>query len=188
MRTEQCLRKVNNKYIDSNEINILRPSNSNSWAVFLYYLSNELYQAGQEKTAEYVYYLNKIMHATDWFYAIDLPAYFWVEHPLGSVLGRASYEDYLVIYQGCTVGGNEKGSKVYYPKLGHHLMMYANSTILGDSKVGNWVVLSAGTYVKDETIPDNCIVFGSSPNIVIKEKKHSEMEDIFSAVWKGETK
>ncbi len=184
VRIEQDLHKVNNKYIYASKFKI-QPSHSVSWAVFLYFLSHELYAAGEEETAGYVYYLNKVMHANDWFYAAELPTHFWAEHPVGSVLGRAGYGDYFMINQGCTVGGNQKGSKLYYPQLGHHFMMYANSTILGDSKTGNWVVLSAGAYVKDAVIPENCIVFGQSPNLVIKQKTQAEMEEIFSSVWRG---
>lgn len=182
-RLQQDFLSVNNKYINSDDDQLLRPTHSVSWSIFLYFLSHELYKCKKE-SAEYVYYLNKIMHSNDWFYAADIPTHFWAEHPLGSVLGRAQYGDFLMIYQGCTIGGNQKGSELYYPKLGHHFMMFANSTILGDSKVGNWVILSAGTYIKDEVIPDNCIVFGKSPHIVIKKRTHLEMNEIFSSVWK----
>ncbi len=54
------------------------------------------------------------MHSVDWFYAVDLPVHFLCEHPLGSVLGKASYGDYFLIYQGTTVGGSIKGDIIYY--------------------------------------------------------------------------
>lgn len=183
LRTEQDLQKVNDKYICSCK-HTIQPSHSISWSIFLYFLSYELYVKGDEEAAEYVYYLNKVMHANDWFYAVELPTHLWAEHPVGSVLGRASYGDYFMIYQGCTVGGNQKGQKTFYPQLGHHFMMYANSTILGESKTGNNVVLSVGAYVKDEIVPDNSIVYGQSPNLVIKQKTQAEMEEIFSTIWK----
>jgi serine O-acetyltransferase len=43
--------------------------------------------------------------------------------------------------------------------------------ILGNSKIGNNVILGAGACVKDQDIPDNSMVFGSSPNLIIKKKK-----------------
>lgn len=88
------------------------------YALFLYYYAHQLYLDGDEASAETVYYLNKIMHANDWFYAIDLPVHFGAEHPLDSVLGRAKYGDYLFIYQGVTVGGNRKNGEIIYPQLG----------------------------------------------------------------------
>ena len=57
--------------------------------------------------SDLIYYLNKILHSIDCYFEIKLPTKFGVEHPLGSVLGRASYSEGLFIYQGCTIGGNK---------------------------------------------------------------------------------
>jgi serine O-acetyltransferase len=51
--------------------------------------------------------------------------------------------------------------------IGENVIMYAHSSILGDSKIGNNVILGAGCIVKDASIPDNCMVFGQSPKLVI---------------------
>lgn len=133
---------------------------------------------------EYVYYLNKIMHSIDWFYAVSLPEHFGAEHPLGSVLGRANYGDYFFIYQGCTVGGNRKGGTLYYPDMGHHCVMFANSSIIGKCNIENNVILSSYCHVKDEDVPDNCIVFGESPHLIIKERTEEEIHRMISNIWR----
>lgn len=135
------------------------------------------------KEADMVYYLNKIMHSNDWFYEISLPEHFLCEHPLGSVLGRASYGDYFVVYQGTTVGGNRCGRKLFYPILGHNIVLYANATVLGHTNIGNNVIISADSYIIDEKIPDNCIVFGKSPNLIIKEKTEGEIKEYTAHIW-----
>jgi len=61
--------------------------------------------------------------------------------------------------------------------------MLSNSKVLGNSHIGNYVILSADSYVKDTDIPDGSIVFGQSPQLVIKpamEKIKQHME----ATWK----
>ena len=58
-----------------------------------------------------------------------------------------------------------------YPTLGINFRMCANSTILGNCHVGDNVTLGAGALVKDQDIPSNSLVFGQSPNLVIKQKK-----------------
>lgn len=156
-----------------------------SYTIFLYLLSNQLYKDGFEKDASYIYYLNKIMHSVDWFYAIELPDYFFAEHPLSSVLGRAQYGNYFFFYQGVTVGGNRKEGKLCYPKLGENVVMYSDSKVLGDTKIGDNVVIAANAYVKNVVIPDNSIVFGSSPNLIIKTKTELEMKEMLKAFWKG---
>ncbi len=153
---------------------------SGQYSIYLYYLANTIYKkSGDTDFASKIYYLNKILHSVDWFYAIELPSYWGVEHPVGSVLGRAKYQDGLFIYQNCTVGGNKKK----YPILGRNIIMYSNSTILGNCNVGDNVIISTGTTIKDEDIPKNSIVFGASPNLVIKEKSEENMYELIDEVW-----
>ena len=134
-------------------------------------------------TADQVYYLNKILHANDWFYAVNLPTHFLFEHPLGSVLGRAVYGDYFFVYQGTTVGGNRNNGKIFYPTIGTNVILFANATVLGDTHIGNNVVISANTYLINENIPDNCIVFGKSPRIIIKPKSEKEIKNYTKNIW-----
>ncbi len=56
-------------------------------------------------------------------------------------------------------------------RFGDRVILYSGVTVIGKSKIGDNVVLSANTYVKDENIPSNTIVFGASPNLVFKENK-----------------
>lgn len=140
------------------------------YMIFLYYLSNELYRSGRcLELCDKVYYLNKIMHSVDLFYAIQLPDIFGAEHPLSSVMGRASYSDGFFFYQGCTVGGTyDREGNLHYPVIGRNCRMYSNSSILGNCKIGDNVSIGAGAIVKNQNIPDNSIVFGQSPNLIIK--------------------
>lgn len=141
------------------------------WMTFLYYLSHELYLKGS-KLCDQVYYLNKIMHSVDLFYAIELPCIWSAEHPLGTVMGRAKYSDGFFFYQGCTVGGTkDKEGNIYYPELEENVRMYANSSILGRCHIGKNVQIGAGALVKNQDVPDNCTVFGQSPNLIIKHNK-----------------
>lgn len=159
------------------------PYHSVQWSVFLYYLSNTLAGMSKPDIAAKVYYLNKIMHGVDWFYEIELPDHFWAEHPMGGVLGRASYGDFFFVYQGTTVGGNRTGGIQHYPVLGDRVLMYANSTVLGDTHIADNVIISANTYIKDAHIPECSIVFGQSPNLVIKRKTRQEIEKAMSHIW-----
>lgn len=178
---EKCFRASNNSYYNDKKGRIyFSPYHSGQYSIFLYYLSNTIHQMGNnKKLASVVYYLNKILHSVDWYYEISLPEYWGVEHPIGSVLGRAKYGNGLFLYQGCTVGGN-KGK---YPVMGENIILYANSTVLGNTKIGSNVLVSTGTIIKDDIIPDNCIVFGQSPNLVIKEKDKEYLNNMISHFW-----
>ena len=172
----------NKRYWDGEEV-VFSPYVSTQWTNFLYRLSHVLYKKKDLKSADQVYYLNKIMHANDWYNAIELPEHFHCEHPLGSVLGRADYGDYLFVYQGTTVGGNRSHGSLIYPVIGSNVILFANATVLGDCHIGNNVVVSAGAYLINEKIPDNSIVFGQSPNIVIKKKSEEEIKTYTQHIW-----
>lgn len=129
-----------NKYFsrifDGERVVRFNPYHSIQWMTFLYYLSHDLYKNGSS-LCDKVYYLNKIMHSVDLFYAIELPEIWSAEHPLGSVMGRARYSDGFFFYQGCTVGGTrDKEGNLYYPELEENVRMYANSSILGRCHIG----------------------------------------------------
>lgn len=50
--------------------------------------------------------------------------------------------------------------------------MCAGSSIIGDSVIGDNVLIGANATIKDEVVPSNVVVFGESPNLVIKRKKN----------------
>lgn len=169
------------RYRDGNMV--FDPMYTGTWAIFLYKLSRLLFLEGNNKEAECIYYLNKVLHSVDWFYQTELPLHFMAEHLLGSVLGRAQYSDYLFVYQGTTIGGNKKGDVLYYPKVGENVVLYANATVLGNTSIGNNVIISANTYIINENIPNNCIVFGHSPNIIIKEQSEMKIKELTEHIW-----
>lgn len=139
---------------------------------------------GGIREADCIYYLNKIMNSCDWFYAIELPEIFYAEHPVGSVLGRARYGDRFFIYQGCTVGGNvNKDGILSYPIIGKNVWLYAGSSILGKCRIGDNVIISAGTRIINREIPSCSIVFGNSPNLIVKEVCIEEMKMRQSNIW-----
>lgn len=181
---EEDFKAINSPRFHVDGVVKFNPLMSVHWMIFLYRLSNILHKNGGGTAADQVYYLNKIMHSIDWFYAIDLPVHFLCEHPLGSVLGKASYGDYLLIYQGTTVGGSIKNSILYYPVFDGNTVMFANSSVLGNSHVGSNVIISAGAKVVNQDIPSNAIVFGESPNLIIKSKDEEEMKIKIEEYWK----
>ena len=164
-RTLRSLRGGASKYFSGD----LNPFNTVQYCMFLYFFSNELSDSNLQ-LADKVYYLNKMLNAVDLYHEIKLPDVWGCEHPLGAVMGKAKYGERFFFYQGCTVGGNRKNGELFYPEIGEDVMMYSNSKILGNSVIGNRVILSANTYIINSIIPDDVIVFGSSPDLVIKER------------------
>lgn len=167
-RCEFNFSKNNNKYYSKLGEAYFNPYHSGQYTLFLYYFSNTIFNKKKDflKLADKIYYLNRIMNACDLFYEVALPEIFMLDHPLGSVMGRAKFGNYFSFSQNCTVGNNND----IFPTIGDHVKMTANTMILGNCKIGNHVILGAGACVKDQDIPANSLVFGSSPNLIIKSR------------------
>lgn len=168
-RALYCFSRNTNKYFKKGTIDV---HHTGQYAILLCYLARVAFEAGDRETADRVYALNKALHGFDIFYEVELPNVFFMEHSVGTVLGRAKYSDRLFLGQNVTVGGN----KGCYPTIGENVCLHAGCMVVGDSHLGNNIEVSAQAFIRDEVIPDNCLVFGKSPNLVIKQRSYEEMK------------
>jgi serine O-acetyltransferase len=149
---------------------------TDQYAVFLYYLSNTLNRRGNSELASKAYIVNKALSGADLFYEVELPEIFAVQHPVGTVLGRGKFANHMLVYQRCSVGANLDN---VYPTFREGVVMYGGSAVIGKCEIGPNTWLSIGTTVMDQDVPGNCVVFGRSPNLVIKPTKRNVQRDIF---------
>lgn len=151
---------------------------SDQQALFLAYLANTVAsENGPRWLADKIYCLNKMLHSIDIGWAVKIPAIMQVVHGLGAVIGRATLGDYLMIYQGCTIGGSPE---LAYPTLGEGVIMYAGSRVIGAAHVGNNVIIGAGAQIVDEDIPNDSVVFGQSPRLTVKPSTRDVLTDFFN--------
>lgn len=176
-RTEYCFSKIDIKYFFNGKDVFFNHLNTDQYAAFLYYLSNTIWNdTADDKLASKVYYLNKALHSVDIYYEIKLPDIFLLVHPLGTVLGRGRYQDYLVVYQSVTIGA-DKNDK--YPVLGKGVTMYGGSAFIGDCSIGNNCLLSIGTIVLGQDIPDNMVIYNKNSKIYYKKTSKNVMTRYF---------
>ena len=116
------------------------------------------------------------MHSFNCMYDTELPDIFLVLHGVGVVLGKAHYENNLVVTQNCTVGSNFRGDK---PRIGKNVIIYPNSSIIGNSLIGNNCCVSNNTFINDETVCDNKLIFGKSPNLSYKDNRIDRLDRFF---------
>lgn len=163
----QCCSEIKMKYFFENEKTQFNHLMSDQYAIFLYFLSNELYKKSATIEATKIYYLNKSLHGLDVFYAIELPDIFRFCHPLGTVLGRANYDNYFAVFQNCTVGNN----KNTYPVIGKNVAMFKGALLVGKCTVADNVLISAHSFIKDQDVPADTVAFGTSPDLHFKETR-----------------
>lgn len=170
-KTERSFSQSSNKYYKRDGQVFFSIYHSGQYCIFLYFLSRQIFldNPGNSTLADKIYYLNKSLNGLDLFYEIKMPEAFQLDHPVGSVMGRATYGNNFTFAQLCTVGNNHG----VFPTIGENVTMLSGSKILGNCIIGANVIVSANTYIKDTDIPANSLVFGSSPNLTIKQRDNS---------------
>lgn len=148
------------------------------YALLLYRLGHEAGRAGLRDLADKSYLLNKALHGLDLYHQVELPRACWLAHPVGSMIGRATYQGPLVVMQGCTLG-NRGGE---YPVIGSRVILCAQSSIIGACEIGDNVCIGAGSLLVNEKVPSGCTVVGRTPYIRIIEKRPVIHDTVFRSV------
>ncbi|MBM7059570.1 hypothetical protein JQX08_02505 [Pseudomonas sp. UL073] len=165
-----------------NGVRIWRPESfdylhSSQYTLFLYYLANSIWRDGGDlRLCTKLFYLNKTLNGIDLFYEIAMPKVFFIGHSVGIVLAKATYGEYLVLYQNSTVGKNHGVA----PVLGDGVILYPNTAVIGRSTLGPRSYISQGVSVINSDTPGDCYVYqGEAGGLVIKPPKHDILSDFF---------
>lgn len=177
-RLEYCFARIHNKYYQIDGEVHFSPLMTDQYATFLYFLANTVFRDGHNaEMAGRLYGLNKALHGLDVYYEVEMPRVFFLVHCLGTVLGRAQYGEFLVVYQGVTVGGN---LNYEYPVIGSKVALFSNSSVLGKSVVHDGTLVSAGAALMDVDVPPGQVCFGRHPREQWKPAHRSVINQYFN--------
>jgi serine O-acetyltransferase len=179
-RVEHCFSRLRLKGYFANGQPRFSHLYCDQYAIFLYYLSNSTFREKPgHPIADKAYALNKALHALDAYYEVQLPDVFAVQHPVGTVLGRASYSDYFLCYHNCTVGANLDND---YPSFGRGIVMYGGSRVIGNTAVDDNSFVSTGAIVIDGgKLEADSVLHGVYPNAGRSHTNRNVVRDIFGA-------
>jgi serine O-acetyltransferase len=177
-RVEHCFSRVRLKGFFADGEARFSHWHSDQYAIFLYYLANSAFRERPgHPIADKAYALNKALHALDAYYEVELPDVFAVQHPVGTVLGRATYSDYFICYHNCTVGANLDND---YPAFGRGVVMYGGSRVIGKTSVGENTLVSTGAIVVDGgALEADSVLHGIYPDVRRSPTRRNVMRDIF---------
>jgi serine O-acetyltransferase len=157
------------------EFNVLQ---SSQHTTFLYFLANTIWKrSGDTAAATRLFLINKAFNGIDLFYEIAMPEVFYIGHSVGIVLAKASYGNFLVLYQGVTVGRH----KDQIPAIGDRVVLYPNSAVAGRAVVEDDCVISQGTRVINKVAPKGSLVFaGEKPGeLVFRPRPDDLLQEYF---------
>jgi serine O-acetyltransferase len=151
------------------------PVQTDQYAMFIWFCSNEAWRTGDRDLAADLFALNKGLNAVVCMYDTELPAVFLWIHCVGMMLGKAVYGERFVAYQGVTVG-TDRGDR---PEFGTGTILFAGAKVVGAARIGERSLVSLNSVVIAETIPAHSIVAGRSPNLTVKPRKRWLYGDYF---------
>ncbi|MEW5743976.1 MAG: serine acetyltransferase [Nitrospirota bacterium] len=165
-RVAYCFSKIDVKYFREGDDVFFNHLHGDHYAMFLYLLSNTIHRAsGDPAACAKLFQLNRALHGIDAFYEVELPEIFLFVHPLGTVLGRASYANYFLVYQQCNVGSN----KNVYPTLKEYVSLHPGASVLGSCVVEENCTIGAGSLLLDRNLEKNSVYVGNPKSFSIKE-------------------
>lgn len=95
---------------------------------------------------------------------------FYIGHPYNITINpKAILGKNINIHKGVTIGQENRGGRKGVPILGDNVWIGVNSTIVGNIKIGNNVLIAPNSFVNID-VPNNSIVLGNPCRIIFKEK------------------
>lgn len=168
-RLEHCFSKVANAYFFDGQRVLFDHLHGDQYAMWLYLLANQLHRdQAPAAWCKKLFLLNKALHGCDVFYEVELPSVFLLVHPLGTVLGRGRYADFLIAYQRVGIGSNHDT----YPTLGRHLTLHPGSAVLGNASIGDNCSIAAESLLLDRDLPPNSVYIGNPRDHLIRTQTH----------------
>ncbi len=180
---DSILKRSIDKYLNCLSIKSIKhfPNNifnsGDEFTTFLVFLSREAYLDDCVELAEATYLLNRRMNNFECFYTREMPDIFHLEHPIGSIIGQAKLSNFLVIYQGVTIGGD---LKCRYPSIKEGVALFAKSSVIGDCKVGSNCVIGSNVQLFQKNLNNNhSISLREDSNQYIKKMNWNVKEKFF---------
>lgn len=101
----------------------------------------------------------------------------FIDHGMGVVIGETAIAgDYVLIYQGVTLGGTGKESGKRHPTLGNHVVVGAGAKVLGNLQIGDRVRIGAGSVVLRDVPCDSTVV--GVPGRIISRKENTKLNPL----------
>lgn len=155
------------------QFNVLQ---SSQHCIYLYYLGNTIWKrSGDTAAATRLFLMNKAFNGIDLFYEIAMPEVFYIGHSVGIVLAKATYGNFLVLYQNSTVGRH----KDQIPVIGDRVILYPNTAVIGRSVVEDDVVVSQGTSVINKHVPKGQMAFRKGDDLAFSPRPDDLLKEYF---------
>ncbi|KUO95129.1 serine O-acetyltransferase [Ferroacidibacillus organovorans] len=146
-------------------------------AVWVYRIAHALHVRGVTTLARVLSQLARFFTGIEIHPGAVIGKGLFIDHGDGVVIGEtAVIGDYVVMYQGVTLGGTGKERGKRHPTIGNHVLIATGAKILGSITVGDYAKIGAGSVVL-KPVPANSTVVGIPARIVVLEGRRVDEMD-----------
>ncbi|MEL6139097.1 MAG: serine O-acetyltransferase [Cyanobacteria bacterium J06628_6] len=157
-------------------------------ALLLHRIANRLWQQNLPLIPRVLSHIARFLTGIEIHPGATIGQGVFIDHGMGVVIGEtAILGDYVLIYQGVTLGGTGKETGKRHPTLGNNVIVGAGAKVLGNITIGNNVRIGAGSVVLRD-VPSDCTVVGVPGRVVYRSGErvdplnHAELPDSEAAV------
>lgn len=116
--------------------------------------AHKLWNKGFKNLARYMSYRTRRITGIDIHPAAQIGHGVFIDHGLGTVIGEtAVIGDNCILYHGVTLGANTFEKVDRHPKLGNHVIVFANATLVGPIHIGDHSIVASGAVVVKDAPP-----------------------------------
>lgn len=138
-------------------------------AIYLYRLAHWLHQMGLPVLPRLISQTARWLTGIEIHPGAQIGKGIFIDHGMGVVIGEtAILGDYVLLYQGVTLGGTGKESGKRHPTLGNNVVVGAGAKVLGNIEIGSNVRIGAGSVLL-KNVPPDCTVVGIPGRIVHRD-------------------
>lgn len=135
-------------------------------AIWLYRIAHRLWTRGFRFSGRSLSHIARFLTGVEIHPGAEIGRRFFIDHGAGVVIGEtADIGDDVMLYHGCTLGGDSLNDEKRHPTLEDGVTIGANATLLGPIVVGENASVGAGSVVL-ESVPSNCTVVGNPAELV----------------------
>lgn len=138
-------------------------TNENELAVFLFRLGREIHENNLNDLKFQIHWLLKELCSCEIYFNNEIDTGFYIIHGEGTVIGsRNKIGKGFKIHQGCTIG-HRKNGEGNGNSIGNDVTMYCNSSIIGELKIGNNVIIGGHVLVTND-VANNLLMTSLTSN------------------------
>ena len=172
-RMEYCFSFIKNSAYNKDGVVTFDHLHTDQYLQFIYFWANTHWRMGyDENFSKKLGNLHRYLSGMFLSYKCELPDIFFIFHSVGTVVGNATYDNFLVISQSVTINTGDTVEDIKRPVLGKGLYLATHAKIIGNQEIGDYVSIGVEATSYKDNVPTNSVIINIKGENIVKPRKH----------------